>query len=53
MNIDVPGQKTINVMVPYSITESGEIKFEEPAEGPVDFEGPEPPNSRDETGPLN
>lgn len=52
MDIDVHGQRTINVMVPYSFTESGDIKFEEPEEGPVDFEGP-PPNSRDETDPLN
>lgn len=48
MDIDVPGQSTINVMVPYSITESGDIKFEEPEEGLVDFEGPQP-NSGDET----
>lgn len=48
MDIDVPGQSTINVMVPYSITESGDIKFEKPEEGPVDFEGPQP-NSGDET----
>ena len=53
MDIEVPGQPTINVMVPYSFTKTGEIKFEAAEEGPLDFKGPAPPESREEEGPLN
>jgi hypothetical protein len=53
MDIEVPGQRIINVMVPYSMTKSGDIKFEKAEEQPIDFEGPAPPKSREEEGPLN
>ena len=53
MDIEVPGQPAVSVMVAYSTTESGGVRFEKPEEGPVDFNGPAPPKSREEEGPPN
>ncbi|MBZ5561812.1 MAG: hypothetical protein LAP13_05265 [Acidobacteriia bacterium] len=53
MMIEVPGEVTTDVMVPYRRNQLGDYEFEEPSEGPINFNGQAPPSCEEEEGPKN
>ncbi len=52
-DIEVEGQTTTNVLVPYWRDKLGSIVFGPAEEGPIEFKGPEPPLPGDEEGPKD